>query len=93
MKVTTTTGFACEANDKIKNDFRFIEALADIESEDAGAMLKGQVAMLRLLLTKDGIRELYAHVQEPDGTVPADRVSAEVLDIIQHLGKENEIKN
>lgn len=93
MRVTTSSGFVCDANDKIKNDFRFVEALADMEGDDAGAMLKGQVNMLRLLLDKDGVKALYAHVAEPDGTVPVDKVTAEVLEIIQKLGEQKEIKN
>ena len=93
MKVTTSTGFTCEANEKIKNDFRFIEALAMMEGGEASEALRGQVDMLRLLLPKDAIKALYAHVREEDGTVPTDRVIAECMEIIQGIGKGEDVKN
>ena len=93
MKVTTSSGFGCDANEKIKNDFRFVEALASMESGNPSEALRGQVDMLRLLLPSADLKALYAHVAEEDGTVPTDRVIAESMEIIQALGKDAETKN
>jgi len=89
----TSTGFEFKANDGIKNDFRFVETLAALKSENASDKLRGQVELVNLLLGKDGKTALFAHVRLADGTVPTDRVLEEVNEIILAMREEPETKN
>lgn len=88
MKIITESGFECEVNEKIKNDWRFVNAMAKA-SDDNGDIekLDGYMQMAKLLLGKEEER-LCKHVQEEDGTVPLAEMNKEILDIIKKMGEE-----
>ena len=94
IRGTTPSGFAFEVNENLLTDFRFVEALADMESEDAGAVARGSVAAVDLIFGRQGKKALYAHVTAADGTIPTERVMEELTEILKFAGEqERGIKN
>lgn len=82
----TKSGFKFEVSKRVTNDWRFIVALADMDSNDEFRAIAGCVAVIRLLLG-DQEQAFYKHLQENDGTVPTEKVWAEITEIIQEMGK------
>lgn len=91
VKGTTSTGFKYSANEKVNNDWRFVKALNDVESKDESRIINGTVMMVNLLLGSDGETKLCKHVAEPDGTIPTDKLMAEVGEILK--GLKGKVKN
>lgn len=90
----TKSGFAFEVPEGIENDFRVLEAIADADSEDASAKLRGTVELVRLLLGEDGKKRLYRKLRAECGSVPTEKVIAEVTEILQIAGERSKpIKN
>lgn len=90
----TKSGFEFEVNEKLKNDFRFVLALADINSNDADRQLGAAAKLASIALGEDGAKRLYEFVSEEDGTIPTDRVMGEITEIIKASGeKDAEVKN
>lgn len=87
MKVVTKSGFECEANEKIRNDWRFVKAMSKAESRNELERLDGLMKMVQLLLG-DQEEALCNHVKEEDGTVPFDAMNRELIDILQAMGEE-----
>lgn len=77
----TKSGFSYRADERAVMDWRFVEMIA--EAEDAGvAGLQLTVRMAKAMLGQEGMDALKAHVADPDGFVPADRMEAELAEII-----------
>lgn len=76
-KKKTSTGFVYEINENVLNNFELLELFAEV---DENPLLLPK--LLTMLLGKDGKQALYDHVRLEDGTVPADKVSNELLEII-----------
>lgn len=94
IKGKTTSGFKFEVNDGIGNDFRVLEAIADADSEDESAKVRGTVELVRVLLGKDGKASLYRHLEKIHGSVPTDAVLAEVTEILKISREESKaVKN
>ena len=94
IKGTTSSGFEYEVSDKIGNDFRFVRTIAKIENGSDMETLTGMVDLAGILLGDGGIDRLSAHVQEPDGTVPIDRIMEELNEIISSAQqKDGTVKN
>ena len=94
IKGTTKNGFAFEVSEGIGNDFRVLEAIADADSADASANLRGTVALVRLLLGEKGKERLYRHLQTDSGEVPSGAVIdtvAEIVTIVKDMRPE--VKN
>lgn len=90
----TKSGFAFEVDEGIGSDFRVMEALADADSTDASAKLSGTVALVRLLLGEDGKQRLYRKLRAEYGSVPTEKVVAEVTEILQIAGDRSKtVKN
>ena len=87
MKGKTKSGFKFDANEKIRNDFRFVRAIAETNGKDEAQKMVGYTTMIRLLLGEDGVDSLCAHVAETDGTVPMDKIDAELADILTQMGE------
>lgn len=88
MKVVTDSGFECEVNEKIRNDWRFVSAMA--KADDGNSELEkmdGYFQMAKLILG-DKEKELCKHVQEEDGTVPIDAMNREIIDILHKMGEK-----
>lgn len=85
---TTSTGFEFNVNEKVVNDWRFISAVSDAESNDDAIKIRGTVQMVRILL---GSKEtdLMEHVKQEDGTVPFDQIEKEVVEIFKKIGEQS----
>lgn len=84
-KKKTSTGFVYEINENVLNNFELLELFAEV---DENPLLLPK--LLTMLLGKDGKQALYDHVRIEDGTVPADKISSELLEIIS---ENNSVKN
>lgn len=80
--IKTTSGFTCEVNKAALKNMELIDALADFQGNDVLAVSR----ILRLILSPDDKQRLYDHLRQEDGTVPADLVAKEIVDIFQSLG-------
>lgn len=85
----TKSGFAFEVPEDIETDFRVIEAIADADSEDASDKLRGMVHLVRLLLGENGKNRLYSKLRTECGSVPTEKVLAEVTEILQIAGERS----
>lgn len=84
-KKKTSTGFIYSINEHVLNNFELLELFAEV---DENPLLLPKV--LTMILGKDGKKALYDHVRLEDGTVPADKISNELLEIING---SKEVKN
>lgn len=89
--ITTSTGYQCEPNMKVRNDWRCIDALAECESDSKVDQIRGVQKIMHLMLSKEDIQALYDHVAEDDGTVPTDKIMMEITEIFKAI--EKELKN
>lgn len=81
----TKTGFKFTADERILNDWRFISAISDADSEDVNRSLNGTTTLIRLLFGENE-KALVEHVQKKnDGFVPMDAITAELVDIISSM--------
>jgi len=90
----TSSGFEFTVSENLKNDFRFVLAYDELMNGTPAAQLGASPKLVKLVLGEDGAKALYAHVQEPDGFLPTDKVMAELTEIVTASGKANgEVKN
>lgn len=89
MKITTKTGFQCEVNEKILNDYRFVKAIAKTKSKDPLISASALFDLVDLLIGDD--TELLEHCTA-DGIADTGKVSEEITDIIEQIGKDSKIK-
>lgn len=93
VKGVTSTGFEFSVNEDVIEDWRFVTAIADAESDDDRAKLQGTAQMVRLLLDRKSERALMEHVKREDGIVPTEAVQKEVVEIFNAIGEENRKKS
>lgn len=85
FKGTTTTGFNYEVNPRIKQDWRVVRAITDIQSKDANVQIKS-AGMLVSLVLGDAENDLMEHIAGySEGFVPAKAVYAEISEIIKAI--------
>lgn len=84
-KKKTSTGFAYSINENALNNFELLDLFAGV---DENPLLLPKA--IEMLLGKDGKEALYNHVRLEDGTVPADKISDELAEIITG---NKEVKN
>ena len=87
----TSTGFSYKVNEGIGTDWRFIKALADIESGEDTKVLVGTTTLGELLVGADGEKRLCEHVRTKDGLVPLKALMTEIAEIIKAL--RDDVKN
>ncbi len=80
VKGVTRSGFEFEVAEDIVNDMELFEALCDLDSGDARAI----VPVCRAVLG-DQKKALYAHIRNEAGRVPVDKVAEEIADILAAL--------
>ena len=92
-KGKTRTGFECEFDERILDDMRFLDLLADLvgdELTEIEAVVKTS-NLVSMLLGKDNKKALYDHIAKlHDGYVPSTVVMEETFDIMKADG---DIKN
>lgn len=84
-KKKTSTGFVYSIDENALNNFELLDLFAEV---DENPLLLPK--LLKMLLGEETKKALYDHVRLEDGTVPADAISRELLEIIS--GKP-EVKN
>lgn len=93
IKGKTSTGFKFQVNkERVLNDRRFLSALRRGNSDDLTKQLEADEDITRYLLGDNQYEELMDHVAEPDGYVPNDRFTKEVLEIFDALNKDKNAK-
>ena len=82
MQGSTESGFKFNVNDKVLNNMELVEAIAEVDTNPL--RLPG---LLTMLLGDEQKKKLYDHVRIKDGSVPMDKVAAEVVAILHSLGE------
>lgn len=92
-KGITRTGFECEFDERILDDMRFLDLLADLLEDDVSELeaIAKTSKLVTMLLGKDNKKALYEHLAAlNDGFVPSTVVMEEVFDVMKADG---DIKN
>lgn len=83
----TSTGFEFAIDDeKLYNDMKFVDALAEADEGNVFGYRK----VVQFMFDEEQRDKLYKHVMAEDGTVPIKKISEEIIEI---LGANEESKN
>lgn len=85
-KIITSSGFETEIKETTLDNMEFVDALAEL-NENELAISK----VIVMLLGKENKKRLYDHIRRDDGTVPVEKATAEISEILEQLGEE--VKN
>ena len=83
MKITTDSGFSCEFDERVLNDFRTVAAMGEMMDEELSDTQRMAAAtrVVNRIIGKEKAR-LFAHV-EKDGFVAQEDVFAELNNILE----------
>lgn len=85
MQVKTTSGFKCEINDNVLDDWRFTKAVARAHSEDDTERMNAAVDLVSLIL-RENENEYYKFVEKKNnGIVTEDTVTKDLQSIIEQI--------
>ena len=87
IKGKTSTGFEFEVNEKIVNDWRFMKIMAATLSKEDARRIDGYTSLVNLMLGAGGEEKLCAHCTDDDGMIPIDRISDEIMDIMNAINE------
>lgn len=85
----TSSGFDFSVSEKIGNNYEFVKAFKAANGKKPEERLYGTVDLVRIVLGADGEERLCEHLREEDGTVPTERILAEIGEIITFVGEKN----
>lgn len=88
IKGATSSGFEYEVNEKVLSDWTFVKAVAASGSKDNTRQMEGYTKLVNLLLGDEAEERLCEHLRQEDGLVPVEKISGEVLEIMQAIGEE-----
>lgn len=82
VKGKTKTGFSFELDENVLDNMELVDALAEMQQDDPFSLS----IVVRMVMgpARDA---LYAHLRTPDGRVPVNALSQEIIDIFDALGK------
>ncbi len=84
-----SNGFKYEADERILSDFRLVDAIAMIESEDNAEKLKGMTDFCKLILGENNQKKLFRKLKkENGGFVPQDEVYSAAKEIMTAMKGE-----
>lgn len=86
----TKSGFKFKVDERLKDDWRIIEAIVDSESDDASLKLKGTKTLVDLVLGKDKQKMIDHISKKNDGYCSIESLSSEIADIFSAI---KELKN
>ncbi len=90
VKVKTKSGFKCEVDERALNDWRMVDYIGLIDSNDLTEQIEGFRGLVHLLLG-DNVKALEKHIMDKNnGYIPTDIMSEELREIITSA---KEIKN
>lgn len=87
----TASGFEYAVNEKALGDWRFLKAMADLDSGDESKLLRAMPVVVSLVLGKDEDK-FMEHITDEDGYQPTEAIFAELKDIFDAV-KESKAKN
>ncbi len=94
MNIQTKSGFECQVRPETLSDFRFLRQLRDMKGSDPTQNIVGMVDMAEMVLGEDGVERLLEHVKTEEGFAPAEKVAAEVGEIISIMAEASKpVKN
>ena len=82
--VTTNSGFTAELDETRLNDMELFDALTELDDGNMGVL---PVVVKKIL--GGSKKALYDHVRASDGTVPIEKVTEELREIVLALGGKN----
>lgn len=80
----TSCGFSFSMDEKVLNNMELVDALAEAQDDDPIAVSRACL----ILLGKDRRKQLYDHLRTPDGRVPVEAVSKNMVEIFEIFGKQ-----
>ena len=90
IKVKTQSGFKCEVDERVLSDWRMVDYIGLIDSNDLTKQVEGFRGLVHLLLG-DETKRLEEHIMSNnDGYIPTDIMSEELREIITSA---KELKN
>lgn len=89
IKGKTSTGFEFEVNEKIVTDWRFMKIMAATLSKEDGRRIDGYTSLVNLMLGAEGEERLCAHCTDDDGMIPMERISDEIVDIMNVINENS----
>ena len=90
MQVKTKSGFKCDINDKVLDDWRFTRAVAKTHADDDVERMNAAVDLVSLIL-RDNEEAYYKYVEKKNGgIVSEDIVTKDLVSIIEQV---KELKN
>ena len=85
MQVKTKSGFKCDINDKVLDDWRFTRAVAKTHADDDVERMNAAVDLVSLIL-RDNEGEYYKYVEKKNGgIVSEDIVTKDLVSIIEQV--------
>ena len=87
MKITTKSKFTCEINEDKAKDWRFVKALAKMESKNESDILAGTAFAVPFILGDEGEQKLIEHVTDENGIASTEQVITEFKEIMIKLGE------
>ena len=92
IKGQTRSGFDYAINEKALGDWRFLKAMADLDSGDDSRVLGALPVILSLVVGKDEQR-FMEHITDEDGFQPTERIMDELKDMFDKVKESKETKN
>jgi hypothetical protein len=85
MQVKTKSGFKCDINDKILDDWRFTRSVAKTHADDDVERMNAAVDLVSLIL-RDNEEAYYKYVEKKNGgIVSEDIVTKDLVSIIEQV--------
>ena len=85
MQVKTKSGFKCDINDKVLDDWRFTRAVAKTHADDDVERMNAAVDLVSLIL-RDNEEAYYKYVEKKNGgIVSEDIVTKDLVSIIEQV--------
>lgn len=91
-KIKTSKGVKITIDDRQLSDWRFISALADVDSGDESRLIEGLPVLARLLFGKEE-KEVLKSLQDEDGYTDFKIVLQEIKDTFDKIKEIKDVKN
>lgn len=83
-EIKTSSGFVCGIDDDIRDDYEFIEMVADAYSESATGRMR-TIELNRYILGPEQYDALKEHCRKENGRVSMAQMETEIREILQLL--------
>lgn len=93
MTGKTSSGFEYAVNENLLADYRFIRTYKKVRKGTPAEQMIAVDDLLALVIGDENVDALMDHVAEKDGSVPGEKIAAELEEIITKLGENSETKN